>query len=269
LDLDYHHRRVVKRLMIKTAKRPSIKSPRQIESMRRACRITARAMQKTLAALEVGMTTADLDDIIHSEILNLGGKPAFLGLYGFPNAACISLNEEIVHGIPSATRVVCDGDLVSIDCGSIVDGMYSDMARTVIAGAATAEKLNLLQSTEEALICGTNEVAPGKRVGDISQAVERRLSADGYGIVRKYVGHGVGAELHEPPEIPNFADPYSENLLMIGMALAIEPMATIGSEETEVLRDSWTVATKDRSLSAHYEDTVLVTEDGFEVLTRI
>jgi methionyl aminopeptidase len=246
-----------------------IKSPQQIADMRAACKIVASAMRTTLDAIEVSMSTFEVDTLIHDAIVKQGAKPAFLGLYGFPATACISINNEIVHGIPKKERLIEDGDLVSIDCGAIVDGMYSDMARTIVVGNATPAKENLIQSTKESLEDGIRQVAPGNRVGDISRAVEERLNSSGFGVVREYVGHGIGTALHEQPQIPNFAEPFSENLLMIGMTLAIEPMATTGAWQTAVLDDGWTVVTSDGSLSAHFEDTVLVTENGYEVLTRI
>lgn len=247
----------------------SIKSEQQIRSMREACAITAEAMRAVLDAVDVGVSTYELDAIAYETITGRGAKPAFLGLYGFPATICASINEEVVHGIPSKKRILSDGDIISIDCGSIVDGMYSDMARSAIAGTAAADKQHLLASTEESLRAGISEVQPGKRVGDISTAVEACLNRHNLGIVREYVGHGVGASLHEPPQIPNFSKPYNKDMLMIGMTIAIEPMATKGSWETAVLGDKWTVVTKDGSLSAHFEDTVLVTETGYEVLTEL
>lgn len=246
-----------------------VKSPQQIALMREACQIVASAMRETLDALAVGMSTFEVDAMLHDAIVRTGAKPAFLGLYGFPATACISVNDEIVHGVPKKERIIADGDLVSIDCGAIVDGMYSDMARTIIVGKATPDKESLLQSTKESLEDGVKAVAPGNRVGDISRAIEGRLLAGGFGVVREYVGHGIGTALHELPQIPNFGEPYAEALLMIGMTLAIEPMATTGGWQTAVLDDDWTVVTADGSLSAHFEDTVLVTEDGCEVLTQI
>ena len=255
--------------MIQAQDTQQIKSPQQIALMREACQIVSSAMRETLDAVEVGMSTFEVDELIHNAIVRTGAKPAFLGLYGFPATACISINDEIVHGIPKKERLIEDGDLLSIDCGAIVDGMYSDMARTIVVGNTTTDKESLLQSTKASLEDGISQVAPGNRVGDISRAIEERLNESGFGVVREYVGHGIGTALHELPQIPNFAEPYAESMLMIGMALAIEPMATTGGWQTAVLDDGWTVVTADGSLSAHFEDTVLVTEAGYEVLTQI
>lgn len=235
--------------------------------MREAGRVVAEALDSVFDALEPGITTAELDDIARREIRSQGAKPAFLGLYGFPAVACISLNAEIVHGIPG-DRVVLDGDLVSIDCGAIVDGYYSDCARTAIAGhAADAEHRRLVDVCRESLERGIAQCVVHNRVGDISEAVEQYVRDAGFELVREYSGHGVGKELHEAPLIPNVGTAGSGPMLVEGMTIAIEPMIMTGSWETKVLDDGWTVTTADGSLSAHFEHTVAITADGPEVLT--
>ncbi len=235
--------------------------------MRTAGRVVARALDSVFDALEPGITTAELDDIARREILAQGMKPAFLGLYGFPAVACISLNAEIVHGIPG-DRVVSDGDLVSVDCGAIVDGYYSDCARTAIAGHdADDERHRLVDVCRESLERGIAQCVAHNRVGDISEAVEQYVRDAGFELVREYSGHGVGKELHEAPLIPNVGTAGSGPMLVEGMTIAIEPMIMTGSWETKVLDDGWTVVTADGSLSAHFEHTVAITADGPEVLT--
>lgn len=235
--------------------------------MRTAGKIVASALDAVFDALEPGITTLELDDIARNVIKGEGAKPAFLGLYGFPAVACISINAEIVHGIPSE-RVISDGDLVSVDCGAIVDGYYSDHARTAVAGeCADGERNRLVDTCREALHRGIAEGVSGNRVGDISNAIEEYVRDAGYDLVREYVGHGVGRELHEAPPVPNVSGPAPGPLLMNGMTIAIEPMIMTGSWETKVLDDGWTVATADGSLSAHFEHTVAITDDGPEILT--
>ena len=235
--------------------------------MRSAGQVVALALDAVFDALEPGITTAELDDVARRAIASEGAKPAFLGLYGFPAVACISLNAEIVHGIPG-DRVVSDGDLVSVDCGAIVDGLYSDCARTAVAcGCANEGRLRLVDVCRESLERGIAECVPGNRVGDISETVEQYVRDAGFDLVREYVGHGVGRELHEAPPVPNVGSRGTGPLLMNGMTIAIEPMIMTGSWETKVLDDGWTVVTADGSLSAHFEHTVAITADRPEVLT--
>ena len=250
-----------------TVRRIALKSRSELDSMRTAGHIVAVALNEVFDALEPGITTAELDDIARRAIAAEGAKPAFLGLYGFPAVACISLNAEIVHGIPSE-RVVSDGDLVSVDCGAIIDGFYSDHARTAVAGKTEDdERRRLVDVCRESLKHGIAECVPGNRVGDISNAVERYVRDAGFELVREYVGHGVGRELHEAPSVPNVGSPATGPQLMNGMTIAIEPMIMTGSWETKILDDGWTVVTADGSLSAHFEHTVAITDDGPEVLT--
>ena len=208
-------------------------------------------------------------DFLRHFIENEGAKPAFLGLYGFPATACISVNEEIVHGIPGE-RKLAEGDLVSIDCGAIIDGMYSDHARTFLVGEKKEEdKLKLISVAKKALDIGIENSHAGNKIGMISNSIENYVLGEGFDVVREYVGHGIGTQLHEPPSVPNFGDKDKGALLRVGMAIAIEPMVTQGTWETKVLNDKWTVVTKDGKLSTHVEDTVLITENGPEVLTRL
>ena len=255
--------------MSTTTRSEFTKSAQQLRVMRSAGQITARAMDAMEAALVPGITTSELDQIAHSEIKKLGAKPAFLGQYGFPATICISLNEEIVHGIPS-DRVVNEGDLVSIDCGSIVDGLYSDMARTFIAGTATDQKRELVECTRTALDKGIAQMRLGNRVGHISHAVETYVKIEcGLEVVREYVGHGIGRALHEQPQVPNFGSVDQGPELMEGMVLAVEPMVNAGTWRTRMLDDGWTVVTEDGALSAHYEDTIAIIEGVPEVFTRL
>ncbi len=251
----------------------TIKTPSQLDAMREAGYIVAVALDKVFKIIEPGITTQELDSIARCEIELHNARPAFLGLYGFPATACISLNEEIVHGIPGK-RVIKAGDLVSIDCGAVVDSMYSDMARSIVvspskAATPTAEKLKICQVTRESLKIGIEQVRSGKRTGDIGHAVEKYAQSHGYDVVREYVGHGIGEKLHELPQIPNFGKPNTGSLLSIGMTIAIEPMLVEGDYRTSLLEDTWTVVTRDGKLSAHFEDTVAVTERGFEILTTV
>lgn len=250
-----------------TARRIELKSKRELDAMRTAGHVVADALDAVFDALEPGITTAELDDIARRKITAEGAKPAFLGLYGFPAVACISLNAEIVHGIP-CERVVSEGDLVSIDCGAIVDDFYSDHARSAIAGdTADEERIRLVDVCRESLMRGIAECMPHNRIGDISNAVEQCVRDAGFELVREYVGHGVGRALHEAPPVPNFGNAGSGPLLVEGMTIAIEPMIMTGSWETKLLDDGWTVVTADGSLSAHFEHTVAITADGPEVLT--
>ena len=237
--------------------------------MKHACKIVAEALIQAESRLVVGATTRDVDDFLRQFIENEGAKPAFLGLYGFPATACISINEEIVHGIPGE-RKLAEGDLVSIDCGAIIDGMYSDHARTFLVGEKKEEdKLKLISVAKKALDLGIENSYAGNKIGMISNSIENYVLGEGFDVVREYVGHGIGTQLHEPPSVPNFGEKDKGALLRVGMAIAIEPMVTQGTWETKVLNDKWTVVTKDGKLSTHVEDTVLITENGPEVLTRL
>ncbi len=234
--------------------------------MRRAGEVVRKVKKKLREEIRPGVTTAELDRLAEGEIRALGAVPSFKGLYGFPATICASLNDEVVHGIPSG-RVISDGDLVSIDVGAVVDGFHGDSAFTVAVGRVGKRKQALVDDTHESLQRGIAQVRPGARVGDVSAAVQRYAEARGYGVVRQYVGHGIGRALHEDPPVPNHGQPGKGALLREGMTIAIEPMLNLGTWETEVLDDNWTVVTADGKLSAHFEHTVAITDRGAEVLT--
>lgn len=230
----------------------------------------ARVLEVVAEAVKPGVTTKALADLARSELNRLGGKPAFLGYGGeppFPDVICISLNDEVVHGVPG-DRQLANGDLVGLDFGVLYDGLITDGAITVTVGDATADKRRLVEATQQSLVAGIAQVKAGARVGDISHAVEAVLRQAGLGIVEELVGHGVGHELHEEPSIPNFGPSGQGMRLQAGMTIAIEPMATLGGSGVVVKPDQWTVATADGSLAAHFEHTVLVTETGAEILTK-
>ncbi|MBI4306059.1 MAG: type I methionyl aminopeptidase [Chloroflexi bacterium] len=234
--------------------------------MRDAGRVVARTLEVLASAIGPGMPTRELDRLARSEIKALGAKPSFLGYMGYPAVICVSVNEEIVHGIPG-DRLIQEGDLVSIDAGAIVDGFHGDAAVTLIAGRTTPEREALVNATKKALDLGIEAARPGNRVGDISAAVEGHISPLGFGLVREYVGHGIGRKLHEPPQVPNYGNKGQGPLLRPGMAIAIEPMVNLGDWKTRTLDDGWTVVTLDGSASAHFEHTIAITGDGPEVLT--
>jgi methionyl aminopeptidase len=242
------------------------KGPDELDKMRRAGRVVAETLQILREALRAGMTTHDLDVIAEREITSRGATPSFKGYRGFPATICTSLNHEIVHGIPGATTIR-DGDLVKLDCGAIVDGFHGDSAITVAVGDASPEALKLLEATERSLWAGIAEARAGNRIGDIGAAVQTVAEGAGFSVVREYVGHGVGRALHEDPPIPNYGQPRKGLPLEEGLVIAIEPMVNVGSYDTRLLADGWTVVTADGSLSAHFEHTVAVTQDGPEVLT--
>jgi methionyl aminopeptidase len=245
------------------------KSPEEIDKMRRAGRIVAGTIDRVLAAVGPGVTTAQLDEVAEAYILEQRATPSFKWYRGtFPASICTSLNDEIVHGIPSTKRVVREGDVVSLDFGAIWDGFHADSAVTIIVGdprSPDAEKL--VRVTEEALEAGISQIRPGGRLSDIGAAVQQVAEGAGFSVVREYVGHGIGRALHEDPQIANYGDPGRGPVLKPGLVVAVEPMVNVGSWETRVLADDWTVVTEDGSLSAHFEHTIAVTEDGHEVLT--
>ena len=250
------------------ARRPSIKSPREIEAMRQAGQVVARMIAAITRAVEPGMTTQDLDDVAVQELQKHDAKPAFLGYMGFPATICTSVNEEIVHGIPSK-RVLKEGDLVKCDVGAIVDGMHGDAAVTLPVGEVSDEALRLIEATRESLNQAIAQVRSGARLGDLGEAVQKYAEARGYGVVREYVGHGIGRKLHEEPQVPNYGVAGRGQMLRAGMAIAIEPMLNLGTWRTRTLEDGWTVVTADGRLSAHFEHTMAVGEEGAEVMTRL
>ena len=244
-----------------------LKSPAEIEKMRRAGRIVALTREKVVEAVRPGVTTADLDGIAEKHILAEGATPNFKGYRGFPATICASINDQVVHGIPGK-RALQDGDLVSLDFGAIWEGYHGDSAVTVICGEPpSSEAEKLVRVTEEALQAGISQVREGKRLSDIGNAVQHVVEGAGFSVVREYVGHGIGQSLHEDPQIPNYGEPGRGPVLKPGMVLAIEPMVNLGGWETRVLADQWTVVTADGSLSAHFEHTIALTDEGAEVLT--
>ncbi len=252
---------------VKPSNTAIIKTDEELDIMREAGRIVAKALRKSFEALEPGITTKELDSIARKVIESENSKPAFLGLYGFPATACISINEEIVHGIPS-DRKIQSGDIVTMDCGAIVDGFYSDHAISQIAGSSTHKKQKLIDVTRESLSKGIESCRVGNRIGDISHSIEKYVIGSSYELVREYVGHGVGKELHESPQVPNFGPPGVGIEIVKGLVLAIEPMVNAGTWKTKLLDDGWTVVTGDGKLSCHFEHTVAVTDNGPEILTK-
>ncbi len=242
------------------------KTRRELERMRRAGSLLAEVLAEVVARVEPGVTTARLDKVCETAILKRGARPSFKGYRGFPASLCASVNEEVVHGIPGPRRLK-EGDIVSLDFGVCLDGYHADAAVTVAVGEVDEEARRLLETTERALAAGVMECLPGKRVGDISHAIQVVAEAAGFSPVREYVGHGIGRELHEDPPVPNYGPPGRGPVLVEGMTLALEPMVNAGGPETRVLGDGWTVVSSDGSLSAHFEHTVAVTSDGPWVLT--
>jgi methionyl aminopeptidase len=246
----------------------NVKSRTELEKMRKAGIITGNALHYGGQSIKVGMSTHELDKIIHDYIVKNGAKPSFLGYGGFPGSACISINNEVIHGIPSKKRIIRDGDIVSIDVGAYIDGFHGDSAYTFPVGNVPEETLQLLKVTQESLYKGIEQAVVGNRIGDISNAVEEHCVSYGYGVVKSYVGHGVGRNLHESPEVPNFGKAGHGPRLVSGMTIAIEPMINAVGEDIKVLSDGWTVLTKSGSPSAHFEHTVAVTPDGPVILTK-
>ncbi len=246
-----------------------LKTSRELGIMKEACSIAAGALQTVGNAVEEGITTAELDALAEKYIRSRGGEPNFKNYNGFPATACISINNEVIHGIPSKTRKICAGDIVSVDLGAKFQGYHGDNAATFACGEISAEAKRLISVTKDALYEGIKAARAGSRIGDISNAVQRTVEAAGFSVVRQYVGHGIGTQLHEAPEVPNFGTAGRGIRLLPGMTLAIEPMVNIGSSEVKVLPDGWTVKTKDGSLSAHFEHTVVITSDGPKIMTIV
>lgn len=246
----------------------TLKSSREIGFMREAGRVVAEVHELMRRSVRPGVTTAELDHLVHDLITSRGGTPSFLGYHGFPASACISVNEEIVHGIPGP-RVLKEGDIVSVDVGAIIHGYHGDAAITLPVGQVSESALRLIEVTEESFRAGAEQARVGNRLGDISAAIEAVARGQGFDLVREYTGHGIGRAMHEDPSVPNFGRADTGPRLRAGMSLAIEPMLTVGSAETRVLDNQWTVVTVDGSLAAHYEHTVLITEQGPELLTAL
>jgi len=246
-----------------------IKTPSQVERMRAAGLVVGETLELLRSALRAGMTTLDLDRIAEDSIRASGATPSFKGYHGFPGSICVSVNDEVVHGIPG-DRVVADGDVVSIDCGAIVDGWHGDAALTIPVGSVPAEVTELIRVTEEALWRGLAAAALGGRVTDISHAVETYVRSQGrFGILEEYVGHGIGSAMHQPPNVPNHGRPGKGPRLVEGLALAVEPMVVAGRPDSRVLDDDWTVVTRDGSPAAHFEHTFTLTPRGTWVLTAL
>ena len=244
------------------------KSAAEIEKMRESGRIVRQVLDHVRAMVAPGVTTMDLERAAEQKIKDLGAKPAFKGYYDYPCVLCTSVNEEIVHGIPSEKRTVKEGDIVSIDCGVVLDGYYGDAAITVPVDAVKPELRKLLTVTEESLYRGIEQVRIGNSVGDVGAAVQEHVEANGFSVVREFVGHGIGTRLHEEPQVPNYGARGHGAKLREGMVLAIEPMVNYGKPETRVLGDKWTAVTVDGSFSAHFEHCVAVTKNGPMILTQ-
>ncbi|KUO49126.1 MAG: methionine aminopeptidase [Desulfitibacter sp. BRH_c19] len=245
-----------------------LKSDRELVYMRDAGRVVAKAHEELSNAIKPEMTTQELDTLAENIIIAEGAKPAFKGYKGFPASICASINEEVVHGIPGLKKLK-NGDIVSIDIGAVINGYCGDAARTNPVGDIDEELKRLLNVTEESLAKGIEKVVTNNRITDISHAVQSFVENKGYSVVRDYVGHGIGKNMHEEPQVPNFGKPGRGPRLHAGVTLAIEPMVNMGTHEVETLEDNWTVVTKDRKPSAHFEHTVAVTEDGPEILTKL
>lgn len=239
----------------------NLKSPEEIKRMRAAALIAAAAMDKVIAAVKDGITTEELDEIAYHYIVGRGAKPSFKGYGGFPGTACISINEQIVHGIPGKRRLH-EGDIVSIDLGAYLHGYHSDMARTIGVGKISAEAEMLIRVTQESFFKGVEQAVAGNRIGDIGKAVEAHAKEYGLGVVREYIGHGLGQELHEDPEVPNYDTGRKGPVMRPGLVIAVEPMLTLGTHKVVVAPDGWAASTKDGSLSAHYENTIVINENG-------
>ena len=246
-----------------------LKTGRELNIMKEACRISAGALQTAGKAVEPGVTTAELDRLAEEYIRSQGGEPNFKNYEGYPATACISINNEVIHGIPSAKRKLRAGDIVSIDLGAKFDGYHGDNAATFACGDISDEAKRLMDATRESLYEGIKAARAGGRIGDIGHAVQAYVEARGYTVVRQFVGHGVGTHLHEAPEVPNFGTPGRGVRLIPGMTIAIEPMVNAGAAGVEVQPDGWTVLTKDGSLSAHFEHTIAITADGPKIMTLI
>ncbi|MBV9439344.1 MAG: type I methionyl aminopeptidase [Candidatus Eremiobacteraeota bacterium] len=244
----------------------TIKSSREIEIMRRSGKITAKTLVRLMKAAKPGVTTADLDRLADSSIRSLGGVPTFVGYNGYPSAICASVNDEVVHGMPGP-RVLRDGDLLSIDIGTTLEGYVSDSAVTVAIGRVGEAAERLMRVTQECLMLGIAQMQTGNHLGDIGHAVQEHAEAHGYGVVRALVGHGVGRKMHEDPQVPNYGTRGTGPVLRKGLVLAVEPMITEGTHEVATLDDGWTVVTEDGKLAAHFEHTVAITEGGPMILT--
>jgi methionyl aminopeptidase len=247
----------------------NIKSQQELAKMRAAGRLTALARKAGAEAVHPGVSTAEIDRVIRKTIERAGGRPSFLGLYGFPGSACISLNDEVIHGIPSTGRIVHEGDIVKIDVGAYIGGFHGDCAATIPCGKVSDEAARLIEVTRQSFFEGIKMARAGGRISDISHAVQAYVEARGFSVVRDFVGHGIGTSVHEAPEVPNFGKPGHGMRLQPGMTLAVEPMINAGVYDVKKLSDGWTIKTRDGKLSAHYENTIVITDGEPEILTAI
>ncbi len=246
-----------------------LKTPEQIKLMQKAGRITGEALLVARDMIRPGISTKELDGAIRAYIERCGAKPSFLGYSGFPGSACISINDEVIHGIPSKRKILREGDLVKVDVGAYIGGYHGDSAKTFAVGRVSEEAARLLETTRAAFYAGLEYARVGGRIGDIGHAVEACAGVAGYSVVRQFIGHGVGRALHEEPDVPNYGTPGRGCRIYNGMTIAIEPMVNVGTSKVKVLDDGWTVLTEDGSLSAHYEHTVAITESGVLLLTDV
>ncbi len=246
-----------------------LKNPLQIKEMREAGRITGEALLVARENIREGISTLELDKIIRNYIEKQGAKPSFLGYGGFPGSACISINDEVIHGIPSKKRYLQEGDIVKVDVGAYYNGFHGDAARTIPVGRVSDEAQRLIDITRESFFCGIEKFVSGNRIGDIGHAIDQYVTQNGFSTVKRYIGHGIGHALHEQPDVPNYGTEGRGTRLCAGLVLAIEPMVNIGREDVREMNDGWTVKTADGSLSAHYENTVALTGDGLCVMTQL
>ena len=246
-----------------------LKNPLQIKEMKETGRITGEALLLAREHIREGISTYELDKIIRNHIEKQGAKPSFLGYHGFPGSACISINDEVIHGIPSKKRFLSEGDIVKIDVGAYYKGYHGDAARTVAVGKVSAEAQKLIDVTRESFFEGIKKFQVGNRLGDIGHAIDAYVVANGFSTVKKYIGHGIGQALHESPDVPNYGTEGRGTRLCQGLTLAIEPMVNIGRDDVKEMGDGWTVKTADGTLSAHYENTVALTSEGLIVMTQL
>ena len=246
-----------------------LKNSSQISAMIDAGRITGEALLVARESVREGMSTKELDTIIRNYIEKCGAKPSFLGYNGFPGSACISINDEVIHGIPSEKRILREGDIVKVDVGAFYRGFHGDSARTIAVGKVNDEAKKLIEVTRNSFFAGVDAFKVGNRMGDIGSSIQTVIETAGFSVVKRYIGHGIGREVHEAPEVPNFGTAGRGTRLCVGMALAIEPMVNIGRPDVYELADGWTVKTSDKTLSAHYENTVVLTSDGVICTTLV
>ena len=246
-----------------------LKNQAQLEIMQVACRITGEALLLARDSIREGMSTYELDKIIRNYIESQGARPSFLGYGGFPGSACISINDEVIHGIPSKKVIIKNGDIVKVDVGAFYKGYHGDAARTIPVGTVSDEAKKLIEVTRESFFRGIEQLKVGNRLGDVGHAIDSYVVENGFSTVKRYIGHGIGTELHQSPDVPNYGTAGRGTRLLAGMTLAIEPMVNVGGEGVRDLSDGWTVKTADGPLSAHYENTVALTADGVIVMTQI